>query len=181
MDQLFRRAISRRFGAAKGSITAGALAAMARYSGLEPRVSVLATETLLVVDAPPELIGDILKRLLPKGAVTATARMSRKEVEDRIGRVSVTYSSRGYVEFRQDVSDPAGLVKLGAFRAELDGKEIVFEEDCLMLNVSSFEESLDIAKRLASTLKIALPLGAIKRKLEVYVWDEPKAHEVIAQ
>jgi len=181
LDQLFRRAVSRKFGAFKGSITAGTLAAVARYSGLEPRVAVMATEALVVVDAPPELIGGVLKRFASKGQVTATARMSRKEVEERIGRVTVTYSGRNYVEFRHEIPDVSGLLKLGAFRAELDGQEIVFEEDCLTCSVSGLGEALEIVKGLASALGIALPLAACKRKLELYVWDEPKTHEVIAE
>jgi len=181
LDQLFRRAVSRRFGAFKGSITAGTLAAVARYSGLEPKVAVTATESLVVVDAPPELIDGVLKRLPSKGQVTATAKTSRKEVEEKIGRVTVTYSGRNYVEFRQDVSDVSGLLKLGAFRAELEGREIIFEEDCLTCSVSGLGEALDIVKGLASVLGIALPLSACKRKLELYVWDEPKTHEVIVE
>jgi hypothetical protein len=181
LDQLFRRAVSRRFGAFKGSITAGTLAAIARYSGLEPRVAAMATESLVIVDAPPELIGGVLKRLPSKGQVTATAKMSRKEVEEKIGRVTVTYSGRNYVEFRQDVPDVSVLLKLGAFRTEFDGREIIFEEDCLTCTVSGLAEALDIVKGLASALAIALPLSACKRKLELYVWDEPKTHEVIAE
>lgn len=181
LDQLFRRAVSRKFGVFKGSITAGTLAAVARYSGLEPRVAVMATESLVVVDAPPELIGGVLKRFASKGQVTATARMSRKMVEEKIGKVTVTYSGRDYVEFRHEVPDVSGLLKLGAFRAELDGREIVFEEDCLTCSVSGLAEALDIVKDLGSAFGIVLPLSACKRKLELYVWDEPKTHEVIAE
>jgi len=181
LNQLFRRAVSRRFGAFKGSITAGTLAAVARYSGLEPKVAIMATESLVVVDAPPELIGGVLKRLSPKGQVRATARMSRKELEERIGRVTVTYSGRDYVEFRQDVPDVSGLLKLGAFRAELNGREIIFEQDCLTGSVSGLGEALDIVKGLASALGIALPLSACERKLGLYGWGEPKTHEVIVE
>jgi len=181
LDQLFRRAVSRRLGAFKGAITAGTLAAVARYSGLEPRVAVMATESLVVVDAPPELIGGVLKRFASKGRITATARMSRKQVEERIGRVTVTYSGRNYVEFRHENPDVSELLKLGAFRAELDRREIVFEEDCLTCSVSGLAEALDTVKDLGSALGIVLPLSTCKTKLELYVWDEPKTHEVIAE
>lgn len=181
LDHVFRRAVSKKFGAAKGSISAGALAAIARYSGIEPRASILVTESLLVVDAPPELIADLLRRTTPKGRVTVTTPMSGKEVEDRIGRISVTYSSRGYVEFRRDLSDPGELVKLGAFRAESSGKEIVFEKDCLMLKLEGLGEALEVVRALSSILKVDLPLGIVKKRLEMYVWDEPRAHEVIAE
>jgi len=181
LNQLFRRAVSRRLGVFKGSITAGTLAAIARYSGLEPKVAVTATESTVVVDAPPELISDVLRRIATKGPVTATTRMSRKEVEERIGKIAVTYSGKNYVEFRCDVPDASRLMKLGAFRAESKGREIMLEEDCLTFTVNTLGEALDIVKGLASTLKIALPLPACKEKLELYVWDEPKTHEVIAE
>jgi len=181
LDQLFRRAVSRRFGAFKGSITAGTLAAIARYSGLEPRVAAMATDSLVVVDAPPELIGAVLKRLASRGEATATARMSRKMVEEKIGRVTVTYSGRDYVEFHRDIPDASELLKLGAFRAEFNGREIIFEEDCLTCRVSGLREALDVVKDLASALGVALPLSACKRRLELYVWDEPKTHEVIVE
>ena len=181
LDQLFRRAVSKRFGAFKGSITAGALAAIARYSGVEPRVAVMATESSVVIDAPQELIGGLLRRLIIKGPVTATARMNRKEVEERIGRVEVTYSGRNYVEFRHVAPQADRLLKLGAFRAEVDGRDIVLEEDCLTFSVNGLGEALDMVKGLASELKITLPLFACKRKLELYVWDEPNTHEVMAE
>ena len=144
-------------------------------------MAAMATDSLVVVDAPPELIGAVLKRLASRGEATATARMSRKMVEEKIGRVTVTYSGRDYVEFHRDIPDASELLKLGAFRAEFNGREIIFEEDCLTCRVSGLREALDVVKDLASALGVALPLSACKRRLELYVWDEPKTHEVIVE
>ena len=178
LNHLFRRAVSRKLGVAKGCISKGALTAVARYSGVEPTVALFASETFLTVDGPPHIILAILKQLLPKGKITVAVNLSREEVEALVGKVSVKYEGRGYVEF-QSVLKPEDLVKLKSFRAEVEGKEIVCEEDCLTVNVDGLQEALKISGELASGLGIRTQFGSVKKKIEFYIWDEPEAQEII--
>ncbi len=69
-----------------------------------------------------------------------------------IEEVIPTYKGRNYAVFMCDPMNHCNLPSLRSFRAEWDGKEQVFEEDCLSVITESLQEALGIAEKVAAIL-----------------------------
>ena len=181
LDEMFRKAASRRIGVQKGALTTATLAAMSKYSGEDPEIALIASRGFVSIEAPLNQMPGVLSALLPRIQLTVSTPHDVENVKKRLGEVKVIYSAPNYAVFEYQLTDPGLLAELGSFRAEWDEKELVFEEDCLSLTTASIEEALEIAKKAAPILSLRLPYTGVGKQLEIYQWKGVKGQEVISK
>ncbi len=179
LDEAFRKAASRRHGIKEGALTSAILSAMSKYSGLDPMNALIASASFVSVEAPPNQMSAVLEVLLPRTVITVNSPNGLQRVKEVVGEVDVTYRGRDYVAFTCDPANRGHLPGLGSFRVEWDGKELVFEEDCVSINTASLGEALEIAEKVAKALNLTFPRIKVSKQVEIYRWEGVEGQEVV--
>lgn len=179
INEIFRRAVSRRRGVRKGVLGRATLTAISRYAGADPRIALIASSSFISIEAPPEVVPRVLRLLIPSEDMAFTTRSGVAEVGRKLKGVEVTFEDEGYAAFKCRPDDTEALASLGNFRAEWDDRELVFEDGCMSLATHGIEESLELAGKVAPALGMTLPFTPVTNQLEIYKWREIQGQEVI--
>ncbi len=180
LERAFRKAASTRIGVRRGAVKDAVLAALSKYAGIDPEVSLSVSSASVSVEAPPSIMPRVLGKILPTGEIRVSAYQDRKEILEKIAKVKVLDLEEGYTHFEWHKPDASKLSELGSFRAEWDGQELVFVEDCLNVTVTSLEEALKLARSLTPTLGLVFPEEKVTERLDIYKWEGASAQETIA-
>lgn len=179
LEDLFRRKASKRLKAKKGVVTDAGIAAISMYSGVEPTVVLVVDGPHLSVEAPTSTANEVLSALIQNAEVQATTPNPPEAVRKILGDIEVSYASENYTAFKCRLKRGGRLAELHSFRAEWAEKELVYEDGCMLLSLSDFEEALSTAEDVAPLLGLKMPRMAGEKHLEIYKWAEAQDQEVI--
>ncbi len=181
LESAFRGAASGKVGLRKGAIRDAALAALSVYSGIEPEVSLSASSSSVGVEAPSSIMPRVLAKILPRKPIRVSPHKEERCILRKLRDVKLLDQEEGYSEFQCNHPDPLKLCGLRSFRAEWDGRDMVYEEECLNVTVDGLEEALEIARSLAPVLGLEFPEEKVSGRLDIYKWRGASAQENIVR
>ncbi len=147
VEEHFRRKVSTRRGFRKRALSAAA-SAIAKYSGLDPKLSASVIFDNVLIDGDPALVREIASKIL--SPTEYRVFVPEESLNDE--NISVTAERQeDYMIFFADKEKLLSM--LGAtesVRAEFDDRELIYEEGDLLLTTQSFEEAKEYVGKSCS-------------------------------
>jgi len=171
VEEHFRRKVSARRGFRKGALSAAVESAIAKYSGLDPKLSASAIFDNVLIDGEPALVREAASKILPSTEYRVFVPEEFLSAEE----IPVTAERReGYVIFTADKEKLLSVLCVTeSARAEFDDRELIYEEGDLLLATRSFEEAKEYVEKVARIMSVNMPENVNARwRLEIYIWND---------